>query len=51
MTLYATNSKRELHIKLTKADIAGLISVKYGCAVKPEDVKGFNKKTNRTRYN
>jgi len=44
MTLYGTNTKRELHVRLTKADIAGLVSAKYGCKIKPEDVGGTDKK-------
>ena len=43
MTLYGSG-KKELHINLTKSDIAGLVSVKYGCKIKPEDVGGTNKK-------
>ena len=49
MTLYGTNTKRELHVKLTKADIAGLGSAKYGCKIKPEDVGGTDKKRRKER--
>jgi len=40
MILYGMGTKKELKIKLTKSDIAGLISAKYGCQIKPEDVGG-----------
>lgn len=43
MTLYGSG-KNELKIHLTKADIAGLVSVRYGCKIKPEDVDGTGKK-------
>lgn len=48
MTLYGSG-KKELHIKLTKSDIAGLVSAKYGCNIKPEDVGGTNKKKRNNR--
>ena len=44
MTLYGINTKRELHVKLTKADVARLINAKYGTQIKPEEVSGTNKK-------
>ena len=44
MTLYGMGTKKELHVKLTKGDIAGLVSAKYGCNIKPEDVGGTDKK-------
>lgn len=47
MTLYGMETKRELEIKLTKADIAGLVSAKYGCIIKPEDVGGEQKRRKR----
>ena len=47
MTLYGMVTKRELEIKLTKADIAGLVSTKYGCIIKPEDIGGAIKKKHK----
>ena len=44
MTLYGMGTKRELKVKFTKADIAGLVSAKYGCTIKPEQVGGTDKK-------
>lgn len=44
MKLYGIGTKRELNVKLTKSDIAGLVSAKYGCKIKPEDVGGTDKK-------
>ena len=41
--------KKELEIKLTKSDIAGLVSVKYGCIIKPEDVGGGEQKRRKRK--
>ena len=48
MTLYGSG-KKELHVRLTKADIAGLVSAKYGCNIKPEDVGGGEKKRRKRK--
>lgn len=49
MTLYGMVTKKELEIKLTKSDIAGLVSAKYGCIIKPEDVGGGEQKRRKHR--
>ena len=49
MTLYGMGTKKELHVKLTKSDIAGLVSAKYGCTIKPEQVGGTDKKRRKER--
>lgn len=47
MTLYGMGIKKELEVKLNKSDIAGMISAKYGCTIKPEDVSGGQKRRKR----
>ena len=44
MTMYGIGTNKELEVKLTKEDIAGLVSAKYGCPIKPEEVGGDYKK-------
>ena len=46
MTLCGTelNANKVVNVKLTKADIAGMIGVKYGCKIRPEDIGGVQKR-------
>lgn len=49
MTLYGMglNGNKVINVKLTKEDIAGMVSTKYGCKIKPEDVGGGQKRRKR----
>lgn len=51
MTLYGMelNSNKVIEVNLTKSDIAGMVGVKYGCAIKPEDVGGGVKKRRKRK--
>ena len=49
MTLYGMGTKKELEVKLTKSDIAGMVGTKYGCIIKPEDVGGGEKKRRKRK--
>lgn len=46
MTLFGMelNANKVINVKLTKSDIAGMIGVKYGCKIKPENVGGVERK-------
>ena len=49
MTLYGTESKKEIEVKLTRSDIAGMVGAKYGCTIKPEEVGGGEKKRRKRK--
>lgn len=51
MTLYGMdlNANKVINVKLTKDDVAGMVSAKYGCTIKPEDVGGVEKKRRKRR--
>lgn len=49
MTLYGTESKKEIEVNLTKSDIASMVGTKYGCTIKPEEVGGGEKKRRKRK--